>query len=337
MNRCDHPESAKGMQTNELNLQPGEFVEVRAAAEILGALDDDGSLEGLPFMPEMLAFCGHRFRVYRRAHKTCDTIDWSGLRGMDRAVHLEALRCDGSAHGGCQAGCLLFWKEAWLRRDDPGASDVAPPGGLPAQSTVDPAPEAWLRERIRRNGAEGRFRCQATELRNATYPLSVLNAAQYVCDVRANGATWGGALLAVLRSAFNRLLKALRLPAFPRAAGRLNRTPRSALGLEPGEWVEVKSHREILATLDRQGKNRGLSFDAEMVPYCGGRFRVLRRVERIVDEKTGELRTLPGPCLVLDGVVCRGLYHRLCPRGTFPYWREIWLRRVSQDGIPSVS
>jgi hypothetical protein len=33
---------------------------------------------------------------------------------MTDTVHLSDLRCDGSAHAGCQAGCLLFWKEAWL-------------------------------------------------------------------------------------------------------------------------------------------------------------------------------------------------------------------------------
>ena len=35
-------------------------------------------------------------------------------RRVDHAVHLET-RCDGSAHGGCQASCLLFWKDAWLK------------------------------------------------------------------------------------------------------------------------------------------------------------------------------------------------------------------------------
>ena len=30
----------------------------------------------------------------------------------------------------------------------------------------------------------------------------------------------------------------------------------------------------------------------------------------------------------LDGVVCRGDYHRSCPRAIYPYWREAWLKRV---------
>jgi hypothetical protein len=37
---------------------------------------------------------------------------------MENAVHLTGVRCDGQAHGGCQAGCLIYWKEAWLKRVD---------------------------------------------------------------------------------------------------------------------------------------------------------------------------------------------------------------------------
>lgn len=316
------------MPVDDLQLQAGDLVEVRSAAEIAATLDANGALEGLPFMPEMLPFCGSRFRVYRRAHKTCDTIEWSGLRSMDRTVHLAMLRCDGGAHGGCQAGCLLFWKEAWLRRVDE-VSDALRPGDHAAPDPIlDPSVGPWLRERTRRGDGSDRYRCQATELRRATYSLSTLNLSQYVCDVRANGASWHGVFRAVFLSGLNRLLRAARRPTFPRAVGCSRRTPRLDLGLQPGEMVEVKAHQEILATLDENGKNRGLSFDAEMVPFCGGRYRVLRRVERIIDERTGELRSLPGPCLVLDGVICGGLYHRLCPRATYPYWREIWLRRL---------
>jgi hypothetical protein len=92
----------------------GDWVEVRAKKEILRTLDANGHLEGMPLMPEKFAFCGKRFRVYKRAHKTCDTVFPTRGRRVSSAVHLET-RCDGSAHGGCQAGCLIFWKEAWLK------------------------------------------------------------------------------------------------------------------------------------------------------------------------------------------------------------------------------
>src|SRR6185295_4449906 len=107
----------RAMETSRtLDLVAGEWVEVRSAAEILATLDENGTLDGMPFMPNMLRHCGRKYQVYKRADKTCDTVHWTGLRRMEGTVHLRMLRCDGSAHGGCQAGCFLFWNEAWLRR-----------------------------------------------------------------------------------------------------------------------------------------------------------------------------------------------------------------------------
>src|SRR5262249_5661742 len=99
-----------------LGLMPGEMVEVRSVEEILATLDQNGELDCMPFMPEMLQFCGRQFRVFKRADKTCDTVHYTGNRRLYNTVHLEELRCNGQAHGGCQAGCFLFFKEAWLRR-----------------------------------------------------------------------------------------------------------------------------------------------------------------------------------------------------------------------------
>jgi hypothetical protein len=40
-----------------------------------------------------------------------------------------------------------------------------------------------------------------------------------------------------------------------------------------------------------------------MLKYCGKRARVLSRVSRIVDEKTGRMLRLPGDCIILEGVI----------------------------------
>src|ERR1700692_4496329 len=96
-----------------IDLKPGDLVEIRSAAEVMSSLDADGKLDGLPFMPEMLAFCGRRLRVSKRADNTCAL---GQPRRIENTVHLGQLRCDGSAHRGCEAGCLFLWKEAWLRR-----------------------------------------------------------------------------------------------------------------------------------------------------------------------------------------------------------------------------
>ena len=95
--------------------------------------------------------------------------------------------------------------------------------------------------------------------------------------------------------------------------------------------MQVKSKREIASLVDENGRNRGLSFDWEMVPHCGRTYRVQDRVERIIDENTGEMIHFKSDCLILEGVACSGDLSEgrwLCRRAIYPYWREAWLRRA---------
>src|SRR4026208_962207 len=101
-------------------LSPGDTVVVREAREVLATLDADGTCEGMPFMPEMVRFLGRRLVVSKRAQKVCDTIKYTGSRRLEDTVLLDALRCDGAAHDGCQAECRIYWKEAWLRPAEAG-------------------------------------------------------------------------------------------------------------------------------------------------------------------------------------------------------------------------
>src|ERR1700752_2963900 len=98
-----------GMKTRRF--RAGELVQVRSAAEILSTLDGNGTLEGVPFMPEMLDSCGKCFHVQRRVEKTC--VDGYPMRRFpgNNVVTLDEQRCSGSAHDGCMHGCRIFWKE----------------------------------------------------------------------------------------------------------------------------------------------------------------------------------------------------------------------------------
>jgi hypothetical protein len=53
--------------------------------------------------------------------------------------------------------------------------------------------------------------------------------------------------------------------------------------------VRVRPYQAILATVDRANQNRGLAFDAELVPYCGVLYHVKERVTNFIDEKTGKM------------------------------------------------
>jgi hypothetical protein len=328
-----------------LGLRAGETVEVRSAAEILATLDRDGTLDAMPFMPEMFRFCGRRFNVVKRAHKTCDTIEYGGIRRMRDTVHLEGLRCDGAAHGGCEAACLLYWNEAWLRRVDgkpsPDGGHVGH-GGDVGESAVTEADLRRLCVAASDPADQGAvsYRCQATEARKASVAIAWWDPRQYWRDLTSRNVSALAMARAMARAALNVVLRRLGVDPVPQIRGSCVKTPRQTLDLAPGETVRVKSRREIVATLDENRKNRGLSFDFEMVPYCGQTLRVERRVAKLINEKTGKMMRLPNDCIVLDGVTCSGHMSRdrlFCPRAIQPYWREIWLERVAEPSGPADS
>jgi hypothetical protein len=347
-----------------LNLKPGDVVEVKTAAEIHSTLDNQGTLEALPFMPEMLAFCGKRFVVFKRADKTCDTIKTYKSLRMNNAVHLDGIRCTGNYHNECEATCLIFWKEAWLKlmnSKEAGPSLLSPPLNLEVKSSTSVLSDnenllETLLSHTFKKSAETEdiiYTCQATELLRASKPLVWWDFRQYVRDIRSGNVGCGCALRTFLFAALNRGLIRLKkyrgtyhLARFiaahaspswvlPAVHSDLKKTPKQILNLQPGEWVEVKALDEIAKTLDFSQKNRGLYFDVpEMGPYCGRKFRVLKRVRKIIDEKTGKTLVMPNDCVILEGAICGGLrsQHRLfCPRSIYPYWREIWLRRIENS------
>lgn len=317
-------------------LRVGDLVEVRSADEIMATLDERGELENLPFMPEMLKFCGKRLTVDKVAHKLCDTISGTGLHKMSNAVHLTNARCDGTAHGGCQTACLIYWKEAWLKRAEPeqAIAAEAEPIHLPLLDMNTRKP----------SGPDGspRYSCQATELlRAAPTCLPTRDLRQYVTDVRTGNVSAFGSLKAFLIVMFNRV-QGLSKRILPRrlryrdgelwgyVKGRVSSgpTPTAKLDLQPGELVRIKTKEEIEATLNADRLNRGMGFEEEMARYCGQVARVQARVTKCLDEKSGEMLTMKNPCIVLDGIVCGGLNNGSCPRQFVPFWREIWLERV---------
>jgi hypothetical protein len=342
----------------------GDLVEIKSKEEILATLDERGCAGGMPFMPEMLKFCGKRLRVSAVAHKTCDTAkQTSKLRQLEAAVHLDGARCDGSAHGGCQAECNLFWRDEWLRPGSAKGEELPPPAVAAGSCS-----EAVLHFKTRQvDGEENRYACQATQLYDFTEPLAQWDPRQYLYDLWSRNHSTGRVLrvlfLATLRWVLARipigyrLFKAFHDAMHLKLAGRPapslapkfkkgEKTPTGRLNLRPGELVRIKSQKEIEQTVDGCARNRGLTFDPEeMAPYCGRIVRVKKVVTQIIDEPTGKMIYMKQPCIMLEGVVCIGEFAscRLnCPRAIPSYWRELWLERVSdpaaagQDNVDDV-
>jgi len=103
------------------------------------------------------------------------------------------------------------------------------------------------------------------------------------------------------------------------------------LGLMPGEWVIVKSAEEIRETLDDSDRNRGLYFMPEMWKFCGQRYQLLKRMNRLLVESTGQVRNIKNTVL-LDGTYCDGASNGGCDAACHHMWREVWLRRADAQG-----
>src|SRR6476469_1938553 len=110
-------------------MRAGDTVELRPPGEILATLDENGCLDGLPFMPEMLSYFGQRFTVTAQVARACDTVNYSGVRRLRDTVMLDDLRCDGSGHAGCGAQCRFYWKEAWLQSASSSTGDAITTAG----------------------------------------------------------------------------------------------------------------------------------------------------------------------------------------------------------------
>ena len=351
---------------NTKYLKAGDWVQVCSAEEIAKTLDESGALLGLPFMREMSEHCGKRFRVSRRALKTC--IEGMGMRWFpnDDVVVLEELRCSGTAHDGCQKACLLFWKELWLNQVDDRLRERLPANNDASvsceDSRSDPVPrnpgngaDGAMSDAAEGNGYElggnrfiqatGRIRsamwhepdyqtsggksycCQSTQLVKCTKPL---RAARRLWLALKDWLIGNFGPFEIMKSFvipfMNKISEHLMFGVLHPKACR--QTPEESMNLQPGEWVEVKPFKEIAISLDAMGCNRGLPFTGYMIPYCKRRLRVKSRVERIILEATGKMREISNT-VTLEGAVCES-YNCFggCPRYQNHFWREIWLRRV---------
>ncbi len=302
----------------EDKFKSGDLVEILTPQEIIQTLDSRGTIHGLPFMAEMIAYCGKRYRVRSKIEKTCVVTGKMREFINDDVVYLENLRCDGSSHDGCQRGCLIFWNEAWLKKvDDDNDTNIDP--------IIEDA--SLLRSRLITKNSPDKYFCQSTQLSEATQKLShTQRISKLAKEITSN--TVG--LLMGLKSIVFPLWWRLR---FKKLIGGLAQTPISELNLQPGEIVEVKSFEEIKSTLDKKGRNRGLEFHYDMMQFCGKQYRVRNRLEKMISEASGKMLKIKNT-VILEDVTCDFAYRFWgCSRCIFQYWREIWLKRIDNNRL----
>lgn len=303
-------------------LRPGDLVQVKSPKEILQTLDSDGALDRLPFMPEMIGFCGKQFRVAKRVLKTCAYGTNSTMLAFntDDVVVLDGVRCSGDDHDDCPKHCLIFWREAWLKRVEQSDLDSGP----------EPRDSAKLWARLKTKVGPAKYFCQASELLNTAHVLSRKERfLKIVDDVRAGNCTALQMFQWISIWIFWKI-RQLFLGQFGK--GKAKSTISLALNLQPDEVVEVKSMENITATLNEMARNRGLWFSPDQRLLCGKRRRVARRIDKLIVDGTGEMRELRNT-VFLEGSMCSCAHVAFggCPRNEFVYWREDWLRRPDES------
>ncbi|GIV46002.1 MAG: hypothetical protein KatS3mg036_0820 [Ignavibacterium sp.] len=301
-------------------LKPNDLVRVKSFEQIIQTIDDEGCLDGLPFMPEMIDHCGKIFRVSLKVEKTCvdnPTMYMAEFRNND-VYFLEDLRCSGIYHDGCQRYCRLFWKESWLE---------VVKGNPEENEASTELKDEIIKQRLKTKQSEEIYFCQSTQLRNATKPLSAKEKIfKLFKDVQIGTYNFYEALKLLIQPLIRKVIKKIK-DQHPK--GELTKTPEEVLNLQPGEVVQVRSFEEILKTLDKRGKNKGLSFEPDMKMFCGKQFTVRNRLEKMILERNGKMVEVKNS-VILDGVTCECFFaFGGCPRKEFQYWREIWLKRIN--------
>jgi len=316
------------MSTEVEGFQAGDWVEIKGLEAIVQTLDGDGTLDGLPFMPEMVQYCGQQFQLGMRARKTClEYVDHNctviGMREFcgDPLWVIDGLRCSGNDHDGCQRGCLIFWKSEWLRK----LSTGSPMGSSSLVNAVTLSPV--LKTKVNPD----QYFCQSTELVRVTKPLSIAGRLRICFTEVVSGDV--GVLEMLKRIVTPIFWKAMDRFVRPRyVIGPLEKTALARIDLRSGELVEVKSSDEIKQTLNRKGCNRGLRYDHGLNQFCGTRHRVRDRLDRIIIESTGRMVNIQGTVTLVD-TTCLCYMNALggCPRQDPVYWRESWLKRAGEE------
>lgn len=294
-----------------------QLMRVKSPSEIWKTLDADGKLDGLPFMPEMVVYCGSYVRVHRSARRTC--VVGHGFREMKDAVFLQDARCDGSFHDHCHRACLLFWKKEWL----------APAEAAPVAQSEWSADDAAAAERLRRLPTRDgpRYTCQSTALKAATTALHRWDVRPLLREIVAGELSLSDFVRILIRTLRRRASGGNPKRQLIGAAGQKSR---GSLDLRRDEWVVLKPIEELRKQLDEHGRNCGLNFPPTMHHAIGRSYRVAFPVRQIILEQTGTMVKLNNT-VALDGLLCEGLDVANCPRGEYLYCRESWLQRTAES------
>lgn len=108
--------------TESLDLQPGEWIEVKSKEEIEKTITPSGFNRGMRYDVEMLKYSGKRYRVQQRVNKIIHEKNGKMTRMKSACIQLEDVFCRAECTEmrlGCPRASSTYWREIWLKRADP--------------------------------------------------------------------------------------------------------------------------------------------------------------------------------------------------------------------------
>ena len=217
------------------------------------------------------------------------------------------------------------WNKAWRLAQASGAQEpllawLEAPGAR-SEAVGTTAPHAPVKS----IDAAGCMSCQYTRLTQATRAQDGGAVHGLLGPLVVGNVTGSAFLTAVLTRSYNTVQARRGGTAYPSKPTPGDDKTIRGEALARGDWVRVKTPVEIARAMDKNSKNRGLWFDADMLKYCGQAYQVRGRVEKIIDVGSGKIIPMKTPCIVLEDVHYSGEFQGFGEQHDYLYWREAWL------------
>lgn len=104
-----------------LDLQVGEWVEIKPQEEILATINVNGFNRGMRYDMEMSQYAGERHRVQMRVERLINEQTGKMMSMKTPCIQLEGVYCRATCTAlrlGCPRASNTYWREIWLRRVD---------------------------------------------------------------------------------------------------------------------------------------------------------------------------------------------------------------------------
>jgi len=173
--------------------------------------------------------------------------------------------------------------------------------------------------------------CQLPNIPNLAVGLAQVEAQPlFIRLKRSLAGPWNYYVKRWIKQVYRIYTHRTRQSALDRQSGQSAETvkPDQTERLTAGDRVRVRSWEEIQALLDPFKETRGCAFLEDMREYCGTQQRVLKSMERFLDERDYKVKKVNG-VILLENVICNGTpAFGKCDRSCFLFWREEWLEKI---------